>query len=210
MKKNQLVIMIGLIAISLVIVIWQGTPVGLEYTENTSLMIDLGKEFSIADIKKITSEVFPKQTVIIKPVEEYNEVVQITVKSVNEEQLEALTNKINETFELEKEVGDIVVTNHANYKIRDLVRPYVIPVITATLIILVYELIRFKKLGWKNVLLTSIMPIISLQVLLACAYEIFRFQINQITMIISMTLYISAAYYGIIALRNNTKEEPND
>ena len=201
MKKNLLIVMIGLIAISLVIVIWKGFHVGLEYGEHTTITIDLEKEFQVADIRKITNEVFSKQSVMIQPVEEYQNIVRITVKSVSSEQLENLLAKINEQYELERTVDDVSITDHANFRLRDFIKPYLIPTAIATLIIFAYELLRFRKLGIQKVLMISIAPMIGVQVLLACIYAICRIPVNSTAMLISMALYVASAYYGTIALR---------
>lgn len=190
MKRNIYIALICLVLIAVIIVCFKGFNVGLEYAENTSITVNLGKQFDKKDIRAITKEVFPNEKVIIQTVEIYKEAVQITVKDVSDEQLETLNTKINEKYELENEVSNIEVIKNTNTRLRDVIKHYVLPVIIASIAVLAYELLRFRKQGLKNILYIAIVPIVLAQVLLACVYAICRIPVNSYTCNVSLILYI--------------------
>lgn len=208
MKKNHYIILFSLIVvISIIIVCIKGFNVRLEYAENTSVTINIGKEFNVEDIKSIANEVFEKKEVIVQQVEVYKDVVQITVKDVSDEQLENLKTKINEKYELDRQVSDFRIEKKANTRLRDIVSHYILPVAISFVIIHVYELIRFRKLGNLDVIRITILPVIISQIALACVYAICRIPIGKEATILSMAIYCIAEYKGIKDLIK--KEESN-
>lgn len=208
MKKNHYIILFSLIVvISIIIVCIKGFNVRLEYAENTSVTINIGKEFNVEDIKSIANEVFEKKEVIVQQVEVYKDVVQITVKDVSDEQLENLKDKINEKYELDRQVSDFRVEKKANTRLKDIVAHYILPVAISFVIIHVYELIRFRKLGNLDVICITILPVIISQIALACVYAICRIPIGREAPILSMAIYCIAEYKGIKDLIK--KEETN-
>lgn len=202
MKKNLYIILICVVAISTIIVIFKGFNVGLKYSENTTITINLKNDYNISDIRKITNEVFQKEKVIIQKVEFFKETVKITVKSVNDEQLENLNSKLNEKYGIENELSDIVVKENANTRLRTIVSPYIMPYCLSAALIFVYELIRFRKQEIKSLICKSISPIILTQIILACIYAICRIPVNEYTMIISLILYVISE---IVTLTNLIK-----
>ncbi len=196
MKRNVYIALICLVLIAVIIVCFKGFNIGLEYAENTCITVNVGKQFEKKDIQAITNEVFPKTKVIIQPVEVYKEAVQITVKDVSDEQLEALNTKINEKYELENEVSDIEVIKNTNVRLRDVIKHYIWPVVIASVIVLAYELLRFKKQGFKNVLCMAIVPVVLAQVLLTCVYAICRIPVNSYTCNVALILYILSEIFA--------------
>ena len=71
------IILIGIIVVS----IW-GFNVEYSYKNNSSIFIEIGKDFNINDIKAITNEVFPKEKVEIQKTGSYSDNVVIKVNNV--------------------------------------------------------------------------------------------------------------------------------
>lgn len=210
MKKNHyIILLICLVVISIIVVCVKGFNVDLDYAENTSVTVEIGQQIDIKDIQNITEEIFGKDKAIIQPVEVYNDVVQITVKNINDEQLENLKTKINEKYNLEKEVADFRVVQNANTRLRDEISHYILPIMISFVIIHVYELIRFKKLGLLNVLYVAVLPVIVVQILLGCIYAICRIPIGAETAILPLLLYVLCEYKGIRDLTKKLEEKNN-
>lgn len=210
MKKVIQILLICLMIAGIVVIATLGFNVGLKYSENTQINIAIEKEFNIEDIQKIADEVFGNNKAIVQVVELYEDMIQITVKEASQEQIENLNTKINEKYELENEVSDFLITNNANTKLRDLVKPYILPIVISVIIILVYEMIRFNKLGIWRVLYKSGMIIIAPQAILFSVYAITRLPINRLTAIISLALYIASIFCGIaILLKENDEKKSN-
>lgn len=200
MKKIAQIILICLVLAGIIVIATLGFNVGVRYGENTQININIGKEFDSKDIKNIAKEVFGNQSVIVEYVEIYKDVVQITVKDATDEQIAELNNKINEKYELSNDLSnadDVLVARNANTRLRDLVMPYILPISISAAIIVIYEVIRFRKLGVWKVLYGAILAIIAPQAVLFSIYAITRIPVNRLTAAISIALYILSVFKGI-------------
>lgn len=192
MKKIIQILLICLIIAGIIVIATVGFNVGIKYSENTQISINIGKKFEIKDIKEITNEVFKNQTVLIQQVELYKDMVQITVREASEEQISELNTKINEKYELENEVADIYVVQNTNVKLRDIIKPYILPVAIVSIITVLFSMIVFRKLGVWNVLYTVAMNIVAPQAILGSFYAVTRLPINRLTPIIAVIIYIAS------------------
>ena len=207
MKKIIQILLICLMISGIIVIATAGFNVGLKYSENTQINVQIDKEFDIKDIKQIVDDVFGKNKSIVQAVELYKDMAQITVKEINDEQLESLNAKINEKYDIENKVEDLVISYNANTKLRDLAKSYIWPIVISAVIILAYEMIRFNKQGVWKVLYKSSIAIIAPQAVLFSLYAVARIPINRWTSIISLTLYIISVCYGIRILVEE-KEKP--
>ena len=194
MKKSYWIILACLVIIATVIVATKGFNVGLKYSENDTISIEIEKEFDIADIKKITDEVFKGKKVIIQKVELYKDIVQITVDSATSAEIQSLNEKINEKYEIENETLDISVQHNANTKLSQIIKHYIIPVLLSIIIILCYEMIRYRKHGVLNVVKCNLLFVFIAQIILTCVYAICRIPVNEYTIIASLCLYLLSEY----------------
>lgn len=210
MKKIISILLMCLIIAGVIVVATIGFNVGTKYSETTQISIKIGKEFEINDIQKIANEVFDKQNVLVQYVELYKDMVQITVKDASEEQIKNLNEKVNEKYEISNEISDILVTEQSNVRLRDIAKPYIIPVVTVSIITVLYVMVAFRKLGIGQVLYNTLMNMVSTQVILAGIYAVVRIPINRLTMVIAMVLYIASIALNIVYLnkvKKNKEEE---
>lgn len=210
MKKIISILLMCLIIAGVIVVATIGFNVGTKYSETTQISIKIGKEFEINDIQKIANEVFDKQNVLVQYVELYKDMVQITVKDASEEQIKNLKEKVNEKYEISNEISDILVTEQSNVRLRDIAKPYIIPVVTVSIITVLYVTIAFRKLGIGQVLYNTLMNMVSTQAILAGIYAVVRIPINRLTMVIAMVLYIASISLNIVYLnkvKKNKEEE---
>lgn len=127
MKKVIRILLICLIIAGTIVISTIGFNVGTKYSENTQININIGTEFKIEDIRNITNEVFGNTSVLIQQVELYKDMVQITVENATDEQISTLNDKINAKYNIENQLSDISVTNNSNVRLRNIVRPYILP-----------------------------------------------------------------------------------
>ena len=192
MKKVVSILLICLLIAGIIVIAVKGFNVGLKYSENTQIAINIGKTFEINDIKKITSEVFKGQRVIIQKVELYEDMVQITVKEASEEQINELNTKINEKYELENSIDDVEVVQNANVRLRTLIKPYILPISILSIVTILYAMIVYRKQGILYVLYTTAMAIVAPQAILSSLYAVTRIPINRLTSIIAVVVYIAS------------------
>ena len=210
MKKIISILLMCLIIAGVIVVATIGFNVGTKYSETTQISIKIGKEFEIKDIQKIANEVFEQQNVLVQYVELYKDMVQITVKDASEEQIKNLNDKVNEKYEISNEISDVLVTEQSNVRLRDIAKPYIIPVVTVSIITVLYVMVAFRKLGIGQVLYNTLMNMVSTQAILAGIYAVVRIPINRLTMVIAMVLYIASIALNIVYLnkvKKNKEEE---
>ena len=200
MKKIIQIVLMCLIIAGVIIVATIGFNVGTKYSETTQISIKIGKEFDLKDIKAITNEVFEKQNTQIQYVELYKDMVQITVKEASEEQIKTLNEKINEKFEISNELSNVLVTRQSNVRLRDIVKPYIVPVAIVSAIKIVYVMIAFRKLGIWQVLYNTLMNMVAPQAIFAGFYAVTRIPVNRLTVVIAILIYIASIMLNIVYL----------
>lgn len=198
MKQKETKILIALIAIILIVgtvmIFTKGFTFELKYQEAQKIEINLGKEFKEKDIKEITNEVFKNQSVMIQAIEVYKDNVSITTSKITEEQKSELITKINEKYEIELNAEDITIEETVHTRGRDILKPYIIPFVIATIIILIYFAVRYNKLNFFKVLLQSVCIIILSQLVLWEIMAIARMPIGEFTIPAMLLVYMLSTY----------------
>lgn len=146
-KKIVLLGLILLIIAGAVVVALKGFNVDLMLEQHEEMNIVIGKEINIKDIKSICKEVFKNKQVVVRTVDLFNDSVNISVESMTDEEKNELVNKINEKYETELSAENLSAYTVSNVRIRDLVRPYISPVLISVIVIVAYLIIRFRKMS---------------------------------------------------------------
>ncbi len=198
--KNKIFVGLAIvIIIGVIVVAALGFNVDVCYRESNLVEVQIGQEFNVNDIKAITGEVFGNSKVEIEKAGMFNNYALIRVKEINEEQKNQLNTKINEKYGIENKVEDINVEFIPRVRILDLVKPYVIPFATVTILVLIYFAIRFGKIGnadslmrgaIKVVLHTACMTTIA-ELLYFSIIAITRYPFNRLVMPVAMVVYIA-------------------
>ena len=208
------------VAIILLVIVIGAAMVGIkgfnfDIRNKTSQRIELNlkKSFEVSDIKQITNEVFGNQHVMIQKVEVYEEKVAITTKEITDEQKNSLIEKINGKYETEFKAEDIVIQYVPHTKLRDVIKPYALPMIISTIAILVYIGIRFNKLGFIKTTIKAGGMVALVEILLFALMAITRFPIGRYTLPLVLFAYLVTMLGTTIKLendlKNNQKEEKN-
>lgn len=145
-KKILLLGLILIIIAGIVVVTLKGVNVSLLYEQHETVNLVIGKEVNINDIKNICKEVFNDKEVIVRKVELFDDAININVESMTDEEKQNLVDKVNEKYETQFTVDSINVKVIPKVRIRDTVRPYIIPLVIATIAIVAYMVIRFRKI----------------------------------------------------------------
>lgn len=193
-KKGKIIsiILIIIFIISIVLTGIRGLNVDLNYAEGVSVLFDINDQFNTKDIENIAREVWPDGQIIVQKVEVYDETALIKVSSVNDEQLQSLADKINEKYGLELQISDLTLQYNSNVQIRDIVAPYVVPMLIATALIVVYYSIRFR--GVREIL-DLLIKLIFAEGILYSIYAITRLPIDVLTMPIGMIIFAGVTIY---------------
>ena len=147
MKKIIFIVLAIIIIVGIVLTATIGLNVDIIYKNHEQIKIYIGKEINIKDIEVIAKEVFTKQKIQVEMIESFNDSCAINIENVTDEQIELLKKKITEKYGIEDLTNSIERTSIPNLRLRDLIKPYIIPVIISTLIVFGFMAIRFKNIG---------------------------------------------------------------
>lgn len=170
----------------------------LMYSEHTRINVYLGKNYELQDIKQISQDVFSDQEIIYQEIETFHDSLAITVKQATEEQITNLETKLKEKYEIDSEEEILQVNEVGHLRGRDIVRPYIIPMIISTLVILAYVGIRYLNLGVFRTTFTLFLRLIISEALLLSVIAIGRIPIGIYTMPVAIILYLLVIIYSII------------
>lgn len=175
-RNKKIAILVALvIIIGIIVALTAKFNVDLMTKEHAQVQLDLKKEFNISDVKEITKEVFNGQDVEIQKVEVYGKQVLISTNEITDEQKNNLVTKINEKFETEISNDSTQVVTVPRTKLTDIVTKYIWTFVITTVLVVIYMIIKYRKLGALKVLLQT--------VVVAIALELFVFSISAITRI---------------------------
>lgn len=192
-----LVIIIGII----VTCIWK-TNFSLEYSEHTRINVYIGKVFNIEDIKQIAKEVFPNKEIKYQNIETFKDSIAINVKELSDEELVLLKEKVKEKYEIEEIDNSVTTMTIPHYRIRDIIKPYIIPMIITTIIILAYVGIRYIKLDIFNVIITLLVRLIVSEAVFASIIQILRIPVGVYTIPIAILIYILVIIATVVGYEN--------
>lgn len=148
MSGSKKIILLGIILLiisGIVVVALKGVKVSLILQQHEEINIYIGKPTNISDLEKICKEVFKDKRFIVRGLDIFTDAYSINVESVINEEKDELISKVNEKFGVNITTEDISEKNVSNIRIRDLVKPYVKPVLISSVLIVVYIVIRFRK-----------------------------------------------------------------
>lgn len=146
-KKILLLGIILLIIAGIVVVALKGVKVSLTLQQHETVKVYIGKKVELKEFKDICKEVFENKTINVRENEYFNESFTINLETITDEEKTKLVEKINEKLGTELTAESLEINTASNIRIRDIVKPYFKPVIISTVLIIVYMIIRFRKMS---------------------------------------------------------------
>ena len=206
-KAKILCIIIAIIIIAGAIVTGvKGFNIELIYSNRQEIIITNNTGLNIDEIKEIAESVLENKKVKVQKNQKFENSVVIVSKEISEEEKENIVNKVNEKYSADISNDDVNIINVANTRIRDILKPYILPGIVTFVIIILYFLIVYNKIGIKKLLLTGIFTPIIVELLYYSIIAITRIPFGRITNSIAIGLYI-ASIGAITVLFQNEKEK---
>lgn len=107
-------------------------------------------------------------------------------------------NETNQDAEAPKllDASEITIQSVQNARLRDFLRPYVLPITIVTLVILVYFAIVYRKLGVVKVFFKVLLIIALSQLVLLSILAIVRFPMGRFTAPLILLVYLSSLIYS--------------
>ena len=200
-KKMILWMLIAIIIISgIIMVATKGFNVELRYKAHKTIELTIGQTVDAEKIQAKADEIFGKGKSIVQIVEVYKDTVQITAEDISEEQKNSMVAKVNELYPQEVTEGEeakdlidaskVTIRGSENARLRDFLKPYIIPVIIVTIIVLAYYAILYRKLGVIKVLLKAVLSITVSQAVLLSILALIRFPMGRLTSPLILLVYV--------------------
>lgn len=211
MERKKISMKIKILYILIAIIIIAGIVVGctakfkfsLAYDDSNRIEVYIGKDYTKSDVESIAKEVFGTNDVLIQKIEFFNDSVAITVRESNDEQLNNLVTKINEKYETSLTKDDLTIVETPHYRGRDLMANYVWTIVISAILIILYELIRFRKIGVLKIAAKLIIWPIVIEALYLSVLAIARIPISYYTLPLGIILAVLTL--TVITYKNEKK-----
>lgn len=193
MLKNKktlpiLIILLIIIIAGILITTIKGLNYGLVYGNNTTIKFNLNTNNQISELKNIITQVFENNK--LKELDNVENSFVIYVKQADTDKVNVFISNINEKFQTTITTEDLEIKNNPKLSGIDLIKPYILPAVLSLLLILIYFLIRYNKLGIIKILLETLGITVGIQLIYLSIYAILQIPVTEITMPISMLLFI--------------------
>lgn len=173
-----------------------------KYNVTQKLLVSIGKEdYNVDDVKAIAKEVFGKDEVNVEKYKDDEKYVSIEANLLIEKDIENLNTKINEKYELTNEAKSISSTNVIKeneiprVRLTDMAKQYILYTFIATIVIVVYLSVRFKKLGLKKIFVRTAATIIFGELFYIAVVSICRLPINKVVVLAAFAIYLAILTY---------------
>ncbi len=200
MKKSLTLISIVAIIAGLIVIFTVGFNLKVAIKAHEQIQINIGEEFKNDDIKQIAKEVLGGE-VEVQKMGDFEDQAVISSETIPQEKVEEIVTKLNEKYGKEISASSITVASIPATKISDMFLPQIWSFTIATILILVYFAIRYKKQGVLKVLGTTILCLAILELLVSSLVALLRIPVGQSLVSI---IYIT---YAIAMLVVTTKFE---
>lgn len=210
MTRNKK-ILLGIIAIiiiaGIIVTVVLGLNKGMYYTDSEQVEIYLGKDVDLNKLREITNEVFGDEKVVLQVIDYFNDQISITTKKITDDQLSKLVELTNQEYNLTNQSSDFEIIMIPGVSIYDTVTPYIIPLSIAMFIILVYIIIKYRKLGILKIVLIPVISILIVEALYYSIIAITRVPVNRYTLPIGLAILLITLTVNIYNLENRYNKE---
>ena len=192
-KKIFYIILVCIIIAGAEIIGTQGLEVDIVYSKNVRIDMYLGKEYNHNEVEQIAKEIFNTNRVIVQQIEYFGDMFSLIISQDVEnidEKVEEFATKINETYELAEEDTNIQVIYQPKIKLSSILIPYLLPIAISMAIILIYVIIRFRKIGILKTLALYILTVLISEAVYLSVLAIFRIPINRLVTPIGLAIYV--------------------
>ena len=204
MKNKLLYILIAIVIIAGIVVGYTAKfKFSLAYDDSIRVEMYIGKDYTKADVEAIAKEAFGTKEVLIQKIEFFNDSVAITVRESNDEKLNNLVAKVNEKYGTTLAKEDLTVVDVPHYRGRDIMSNYIVPIVISAVLIIVYSIIRFRKIELAKVVAKLLIWPIIVEALHLSILAIARIPISYYTLPLGIILAVLTL--TIITYKNEKK-----
>lgn len=187
-KKSLTLITTVAIIAGLIVIFTVGFNFDTLTKAHEQIQIDIGAEFNNNEIKQIANDVLGT-AVEVQKTGDFEDQVVISANEIQQEKIEEIVNKVNEKYGKEITASSISVKDIPATRLTDLLTPYIWSFAIATVLILVYLAIKYKKQGSIKVIAKTIALLAIVELLVFSLIALFRIPVGQNIASIVFTIY---------------------
>ncbi len=205
--KNKLLYIILIIVIIVGAIVYKvkGVNKELNYSNRQEFEISAASTFDVSKVEEIAKSVITNRQIKVQKVERFENALEIISAEISEEEKENIINKINEEYNENISNEDVKITSVTATRIIDILRPYILPIIIAMVIVLLYFVILYNKIGITEVLTKGIILPILVELSYYAIIAITRIPFGRITNSIALGIFIVTI--GMLAICFQNKKE---
>ena len=190
--KNKLLYIILIIVIIVGVIVYKvkGFNKELNYSNRQEFEISAASTFDVSKVEEIVKSIITNRKIKVQKVERFENAIEITSAEISEEEKENIINKINEEYNENISNEDVKITSVTATRIIDILIPYIFPIIIAMVIVLVYFVILYNKIGITEVLTKGIILPILAELSYYAIIVITRIPFGRITNSIALGIFI--------------------
>ncbi len=154
-KKNIILALILVVIIAGVIVkCTSGMNYALTWKNSSSIIMYIDNSLNEKDMKQILKDVFPKTASKVQFIDKSESEVFITIdkQEITDEEKTAFVEKINERYEDTLTIEELKVVENGHVRLIDYIKQFEIEIVIAIVIIVMYYIIRYRKINTKKLI----------------------------------------------------------
>ena len=205
-NKAIYVFLIILIIAGAIVYKVKGLNKELNYSNRQQFEISAASTFDVSKVETIAKEVLSNRKVKVQKVERFNNALEIISTEISEDEKQNIINKVNEEYNETISNENINIISIPETRVKDILMPYILPIIITLTAVLLYFVLVYSKLGIKNVIFKGI----AMPVLILLSYYsiivILRIPFGRITNCIAVALYLLSIGTLAVCFQNKKEE----
>ncbi len=195
------ILCIIIIIIGIAFVATKGFEKSLDYAKVNRIELYLKDGYNKDEINEVVKNIFTDKEYKLYDVDKFNQTIAIDLKDkYSDEELENLKNSVAEKLNVNSEDITVYEINVPTVTIKDIVKPYLQPMIITTVLIIVYIIIRnFKSVeDIMNKSIKMLLAILLTEGVYFSLIAILGLPISNLTMPVAIVLYLLSIVINIV------------
>ena len=190
-NKNIIVYIIICLIIIAGLAVWEakGFKSEIQYAPRKQIQLVNKTEINISEVEKMAKEVLGNTQFIVQPVENFGNAVSIVAREITEDQKNQIISKFNEKYKTDYKNEDIEMVSIPFTRIKDIIKPFILPGVITLILVAIYFSIRFNKLGTKKILFKNILAPVVAEFLIFSIMAIARIPIGRLAIALGVGIY---------------------
>lgn len=206
--KNIIIYIIICLIIIAGIAVWDSKGFNTELQYSSRYQIELSNKtgIDVSDIEQIASDVLGDTRYFVQRVETFGNCVAIVSEQMSDEQKNNIVEKFNEKYGEDVKSEDITIKYIPFTRVKDVIKHFIVPGAITLGVILIYFLIRFRKIGLKIVMAKTIFYPVIAEILMYSIMAIIRIPFGRLAIALSIGLYIAVILFLTCIFENKRNE----